>query len=209
MNHLKFKFKVLSFSYAIHWLDDWLFQIEWLLKEPFFGWKLLSSLLHTVIDNIWPVVHTGLLSSWSTIEAVSSNAAVWNLMICNCWAKPECNGDFSTPSSMADSLSKDVSAGFLHSLHRRLSRQDWRKASQTIQTSAMLESLYISLKALVLAQREKEIWLIKWIADRPFVPYQNKGEKKRVVLIDRSLMNSSTMTTIALNLWRFLTSRIY
>jgi len=78
-------------------------------------------------------------------------------MICNCWAKPECNGDFSTPSSMADSVSNDISAGFLHSLHRRLSRQDCRKASQTIHTSAMLESLYISLKALVIAQRKKQI----------------------------------------------------
>ena len=78
-------------------------------------------------------------------------------MICNCWAKPECNEDFSTPLSIEDSFSKDVSAGFMHSLHRRFPRQDCRKASQTIHTSAILQSLYISLKALVSGQREKQI----------------------------------------------------
>ena len=48
---------------------------------------------------------------------------------------------------MADSFSKHASTGFLHSSHRRFSRQVCRKASQTIHISAIMQSLYTSLLA--------------------------------------------------------------
>ena len=134
--------------------------------------------------------------------------ALSNFIICNCWAKPECTRVSLTPSSMADSFSKDVSADFLHSSHRRFSRQDCRKASQTIHTSAIRQSLYTSLVALVWGQRVKQFWLTKKTADRLFIPFNNKGKKHRVVLIGESLINSLTTTTIALNLWNVLTSRV-
>jgi len=126
--------------------------------------------------------------------------ALSNFIICNCWAKPECTRVSLTPSSMADSFSKDVSADFLHSSHRRFSRQDCRKASQTIHTSAIRQSLYTSLVALVWGQRVKQFWLTKKTADRLFIPFNNKGKKTSCCfdwwIIDKLVNNDNNSTKL-------------